>query len=172
MTDLSMNWIAQPGLGDAIRASREAKGISQGDLADAVMRISEFDEHDRRRRNAVQVALSALEHGIRGRRPERSQYLPAIERALDIDLHAKGTGNGAAHVSPRKEPVRLVTEAREPDRPADAIGEDKPFEAALKALYALGLDNQGALDGVSGSEMRCAVRLIQLCHDIADEWKP
>jgi len=157
MTDLSMNWIPQPGLGDTIRATRESKGISQGDLADAVMRLSGFDEHDRRRRNAVQVALSALEHGVKGKRPERSQYLPAIERALELDLHAGSVVNGAVH-SP---PVALA--------PA---GGDKPFEAALKALHALRLDSPDALDGARGEEMRCAIRLIQLCHDIADEWAP
>ena len=155
MTDLSMNWVPQPGLGDTIKATRESKGVSQGDLADMVMKISGFDEHDRRRRNAVQVALSALEHGVKGKRPERSQYLPAIERALGLDLHASGNGsNGAVH------------------SPPVAIVEGKPFEAALKALHALRLDSSDALDGVRGEEMRCAIRLIQLCHDIADEWAP
>jgi transcriptional regulator with XRE-family HTH domain len=159
MIDLSMNWIPQPTLGDAIRANREQKGISQGDLADAIMKISGFEEHDRRRRNAVQVALSALEHGVKGKRPERSQYLPAIERALGVPLRAT---NGHDVSGPELATVAL----------AESVGTAKPFEAALKALHALRLDRAEALDGARGEEMRCAIRLIQLCHDIGEEWAP
>ena len=162
MTDLSMNWVPQPSLGDSIKTTREAKGLSQGDLADAVMRLSGFDEHDRRRRNAVQVALSALEHGVKGKRPERSQYLPAVERALGVPLRAtNGHDGGGGPTYSAPEPL-----------PTAAVSEAKPFEAALKALHALRLDSPNALDGARGEEMRCAIRLIQLCHDIADEWAP
>jgi hypothetical protein len=166
--DFSMDWIEQPRLGDAIRAGRETKGLSQGALADEVMRLSGFAEDDKRRRNAVQVALSALEHGIHGRRSARSQYLPAIERALGSNLH-----NGARReVAP--DATALQTPASEVNSAGVGPSEDalKSFSDALKALSALRMERDDVLEGLRGDELRCAIRLIQMCRNIADHWNP
>jgi transcriptional regulator with XRE-family HTH domain len=89
-------WLGQPELGDTIKRVREAKGLSQGKLAEGAMMGAGYDPNDRKLKARIQVAISALEFGTKGRRHAghrrtgHSRCLPYIEKVLGVSLRREG----------------------------------------------------------------------------------